>query len=117
MANATTFDIALQAAMVREAAIVNAPIEYRIDSKGRKVRVPSAARPISYAEVRDMLLHNRVLEVEVILEAVGPSTFAYMKKAGQLVEDTGAADRFWITKKAAVQYDLPEYLGARTFIY
>lgn len=101
---------------ISELALLNAPIEYVTDSRGRKVRVPNKARPVTYEEVREMCMHMRALDEEEILEAVGPSTFAFMKSSGQIKKDTLSKARYWITKKCADYYDLPEYLGPRTFV-
>jgi hypothetical protein len=95
-------------------ALLNAPIEYRLDSKGRKVRIPNANQPVSAEEVKALFLNMRVLEEEEVLESLGKGVMDYMLKVGQLEKD---GPLLWITKACAVAYSLPAYLGDRTFIY
>lgn len=98
-------------------AAATAEIEYAIDSKGRKVRLPNAQRPVTPADTRDMMLYNRVLEEEEILEAVGKGVLDFLVKNGRIQRDSLLSTRYWITKAAQKAYDLPEYLGPRTFVF
>jgi hypothetical protein len=98
-------------------AALTAPIEYRVDSKGRKVRLPNADRPVTTEETVLLLKYMRAIEEEEVLEALGKGAMEYMVKAGQLVRDAACPTRLWISKKCAEAYRLPAYLGPRTFIY
>lgn len=92
------------------ASAFTAAPEYRIDSKGRKVRVFTSVAPCSEQDVFNTLQWNRVVTEDECLEGVGQSVFQYMIKVGYLRKDT-RADYYWVTKACAEKYNLSNKLN------
>lgn len=80
-----------------------------LDSKGRRVRTSDATNE----DVRALLIGNRVVDTEDILEAVGEKQFANMVNNGALVRDASFSryksnNMYWVTEKAVDLYGLPK---------
>lgn len=83
-------------------------IEYVVNKAGVAVRQPSKDKPVTREEVVYLLTGVRVVDVEEVLHAVGQNVFRFMKEQGYLMQDATNPSLFWVTKKAAANYDLPK---------
>lgn len=95
------------AIFARQFNAMNAEAEYKIDGKGRKVRVFTQAQPLTREIVRHFYLNTRVVEVEDALETIGYNGTKYAIDNGYLKEFAGQPGLLWVTAKAAQAYDLP----------
>lgn len=79
--------------------------EFRIDSKGRKVRVFTASAPLDEKTVAHFYKNNRQVEEDDALEVIGYHGLRYAIQAGHLVP-AKVKGAFYVTAKGAAAYGL-----------
>lgn len=83
-------------------------IQYKTDSKGRTVRVPTRDMPVTKEEVVFFFKCRRGFDEDEALEAVGPNVLRFWKDKGYVREIGPIKGMFGITVKAQAQYGLPD---------
>jgi hypothetical protein len=67
-------------------------------------------RHITNEDVRNMLIGQRVIDLDHALEYVTPSTVKWCERSGYLRRDD-RGPYWWVTAKAAGEFNLPPVLG------
>lgn len=89
--------------------------EYRTDSKGRQVRVPTQSNPVTREQIAEALHGVRMVEEDDLLVAIGSGMIRWLIDNDFLRRGVNAG-QLLITKKAAARYGLPAFLGSKTFV-
>jgi hypothetical protein len=84
--------------------------QYKIDAKGRKVRITNNIDRVTREDVQRLLANIRAVDIDDILEQCGENVLPYMLAKGYLKPVIYTPGRpitlYWITKEAAKAYDL-----------
>lgn len=103
----TAANARFERAFSRHFAALSAAPQFRTDSEGRQVRVFTKDAPLSRDTVRSFYLNMRGFDIEEGLMELGYNGMRFQIEQGYIVEDAFVKGQYWITTKAAANYDLP----------